>query len=375
LPIILSEPTGPPRLHANGLVAFQAYLDDNKEAIDKCVEELTSAIQEATAASAPKHRRRADPWLPLPASIQDEIRLKKRLRRQWQVTRDPALKAQVNRLQRSVTYRLNEWRNEQWSETLESLDSEDQSLWKMTRRVMRVPTPSLPLQVPGGLALSDSEKAEALGDSLQAQFQLMNDPSDPAGIEMLNEAMCAYEYAPASEPKLTSPSEIPQAIRGLMDGKAPGPNGIPNRVLRHLPQRAIPSLTKVFNAVLRRQYFPSAWKHARVVSIQKPGMDPTLPSSYKPISLLDTVGKLFEKILLARVPREVKERGLLCDEQFRFRTRRSTTLQLARLVEKVDRNFDKRRLTGAVFLDVAKTFDTVWVKGLLYKLTVLNFPS
>jgi hypothetical protein len=51
------------------------------------------------------------------------------------------------------------------------------------------------------------------------------------------------------------------------------------------------------------------------------------------------------------------------------------TLQLAHLVERVNRNFDERRLTGAVFLDVAKAFDTVWVKGLLYKLTVLNFPS
>jgi hypothetical protein len=58
--------------------------------------------------------------------------LKNRLRRQWQVTRDPALKAQVDRLQRSVTYWLNEWRNEQWSDTLESLESEGQSLWKMT---------------------------------------------------------------------------------------------------------------------------------------------------------------------------------------------------------------------------------------------------
>jgi hypothetical protein len=38
-------------------------------------------------------------------------------------------------------------------------------------------------------------------------------------------------------------------------------------------------------------------------------------------------------------------------------------------------NFDEKRLTGALFLDVAEVFDTVWVDGLLYKLTVLNFPS
>jgi hypothetical protein len=139
--------------------------------------------------------------------------------------------------------------------------------------------------------------------------------------------------------------------------------------------RAITFLSEAFNAVIRRQYFPTAWIHARVVTILKPGKDRTLPSSYRPISVFDTVGNLFEKILLARVLREVNERRLLCDEQFQFRPRHSTTLQLAYLIETVNRKFDERRLTGAVFLVVAKAFDTVWVKGLLYKLTVLNFPS
>ena len=68
-------------------------------------------------------------------------------------------------------------------------------------------------------------------------------------------------------------------------------------------------------------------------------------------------------------------RGLLRDEQFGFRPKHSNALQLARLAERVSRNLGERRLTGAVFLDVAKAFDTVWVDGLLYKLTTLNFPS
>jgi hypothetical protein len=64
------------------------------------------------------------------------------------------------------------------------------------------------------------------------------------------------------------------------------------------------------------------------------------------------------------------ERCLLRDEQFGFRPRHITVLQLARLVERVNRQFGERRLTGAVFLDVAKAFDTVWVED-LYKLTIL----
>jgi hypothetical protein len=168
--------------------------------------------------------------------------------------------------------------------------------------------------VQGGLALSDSEKAEALADSLEAQFQQVDDLSDLAG----NEVMCTYEYVPASEPKLTSPSEVLQAIRELRVCKAVGPNGILNRFLRHLPKCAITFLAKVFDAVLHRQYFPPAWKYAHMVSILKTGEDPMQPFSYRPISLLDIVAKLFEKILLSRVLLEVNEHGLPRDEQFGF---------------------------------------------------------
>jgi hypothetical protein len=50
-------------------------------------------------------------------------------------------------------------------------------------------------------------------------------------------------------------------------------------------------------------------------------------------------------------------------------------LQLARIVERITRNFGEKRLTGAVSLYVDKAFDTVWIDGLLYKLTLLNLPS
>jgi hypothetical protein len=57
------------------------------------------------------------------------------------------------------------------------------------------------------------------------------------------------------------------------------------------------------------------------------------------------------------------------DEQFGFRPRHRTFLQLVRLVERISRNFGGKRLIVAVFLDVAKAFDTVWIDGFLYKLT------
>ena len=112
-----------------------------------------------------------------------------------------------------------------------------------------------------------------------------------------------------------------------------------------------------------------------MTSILKPGKDPALPSFYRPISLLDSIGKLFEKILLARILHEVSERGLIREEQFGFRPRHSTSFQLARLVERITRNLGENRITGAVFLGMAKSFNTILIDGLLYKLTLLKIPS
>jgi len=103
-------------------------------------------------------------------------------------------------------------------------------------------------------------------------------------------------FAPASEPKLTNPVEVQDAILGLKVGKAPGLNDIPNRVLKHLPLSVI-FLVVLFNAIFPTQYFPPAWKHARVFSIPNPGKDLALLSFYRSTSSIDTIGKLYVRIL------------------------------------------------------------------------------
>jgi hypothetical protein len=92
----------------------------------------------------------------------------------------------------------------------------------------------------------------------------------------------------------TNPAEVQDAILGLKISKAPGADGVPNRALKHLPQRMILLLVALFNAILITKYFHPVWKHTRVISILKPGKDPAIPSSYRPVSLLDTIGKVLK---------------------------------------------------------------------------------
>jgi hypothetical protein len=98
-----------------------------------------------------------------------------------------------------------------------------------------------PLVTPGGIALSDNERAEALADRLETQFQPVTDPSAQAVIEIVDVSLRSYFMTPASEPKLTNHDEVQDVIRGLKDSKAPGPNGIPNRALKPLPSQRYPT--------------------------------------------------------------------------------------------------------------------------------------
>jgi len=78
---------------------------------------------------------------------------------------------------------------------LESLDLEEQLLWKKARRMMRKPTPSTPMVTPEGLALSNSKKAEALADSMDAQFWSVNRTIRTGSHEVV-EAKQAYFLLP-----------------------------------------------------------------------------------------------------------------------------------------------------------------------------------
>jgi len=76
-----------------------------------------------------------------------------------------------------------------------------------------------PLVTPRGIALSDSEKAEALADNLEAQFQPLTFPSVPAVTEKVDVALRSYLISPASEPKIQTlsrfrkPSEVSRSAR------------------------------------------------------------------------------------------------------------------------------------------------------------------
>ena len=71
-------------------------------------------------------------------------------------------------------------------------------------------------------------------------------------------------------------------------------------MLKELPQKGLLNLQYILNAIIRLEYWP---KQAQIIMIPKPGKNPIDVTSYRPISLLSTISKILEKLILKRINR------------------------------------------------------------------------
>ncbi|GBM54128.1 putative RNA-directed DNA polymerase from transposon BS [Araneus ventricosus] len=141
-------------------------------------------------------------------------------------------------------------------------------------------------------------------------------------------------------------------------------------MIKNFPCNCILRITLIINCIFKFAHFPSPWKTAVVVPIYKKGKKTQAPDSYRPISLLSSLSKLAESIILKRLEEETEHK--LIPFQFGFRKGLSTSEQLLRMVEHVREGFCNKIDTAAVFIDIAKAFDRVWIDGLLYKMHKLR---
>ena len=121
-------------------------------------------------------------------------------------------------------------------------------------------------------------------------------------------------------------------------------------------------------------YFPAVWKTAIVIPVHKPGKPKNEITSYRPVSLLPTLSKIFEKVILTRLQQHTVTDEIIPPFQFGFREGHSTSHQVRRVVNYIKEGFRVKKSTGMIMLDLTSAFDSVWHDGLIFKLAALNYP-
>ncbi len=197
-------------------------------------------------------------------------------------------------------------------------------------------------------------------------------PSSPYSSSSSPSPSPSSSSAPSPTFSLRAPTawEVGKAINGLRNTPAKGEDGIPTSVIKDLAQVLAAPLAHLMDRSFASGQVPSAFKIANVIPILKPGKDPSLPSSFRPVALLSTLSKVMESIVMSQLSPFMARR--LPAEQWGFRPARSTAGALAAAHGSWCRARTQGKTLGIAAFDFSSAFDTLGVEELVQKLPGLG---
>ncbi|KAH1000593.1 hypothetical protein HUJ04_012900 [Dendroctonus ponderosae] len=186
---------------------------------------------------------------------------------------------------------------------------------------------------PVGKLLNDLEsiiKASGMdmliGGDLNAKNAIFGE-SNPTTADKLSKALSPRVQ---QFPNIGTPEELMKIPGGTEQGcfrndekEAPGADSVPPEIVIESVKAQGELILRVFNRCLVDGNFPKAWKEARLVLIEKPGKDDRAERSFRPLCLINTMGKLLKKLLKRRLEEITDTRPIIQDTQYGFRRGRS----------------------------------------------------
>ncbi len=163
----------------------------------------------------------------------------------------------------------------------------------------------------------------------------------------------------------TDPDEIISTIRSMKCKKSTGFDNISSWLVKELKSSISDALSIIINKSLEEGLFPERLKIAKIVPIHK-SKDKEKFNNYRPISLLSSISKIYEKVIYKRLYMFIEP--ALYQKQFGFRAKRSTVQAVTEICVDIIESFENKQVTMATFLDLSKAIDTIDHSILISKL-------
>ena len=156
--------------------------------------------------------------------------------------------------------------------------------------------------------------------------------------------------------------EVRTALGKMKRGKTAGPDGLPAEFWKCLGETAVTFLTAVFNRIMESERMPDEWRKSTLVPIFKNKEAPQYCGNYRGIKLMSHTMKIWERVIEARIRKEVK----ISEQQFGFMPGKSTTDAIFVLRTIMEKYRDGQKELHCVFINLEKAYDRVPRKELWY---------
>ena len=167
--------------------------------------------------------------------------------------------------------------------------------------------------------------------------------------------------------KITTPG-VAKLLRNLNPAQAPGPDNIPNQVLKTCADQIAQALCCIYQKSLDTGTLPTDWLEANISCVFKKG-DRHQPEYYRPISLTSVPCKILEHIICHHIHLHLESNNILTHLSHGFRSGYSCESQLLTTTHDLLNSFDQKKQIAIAILDFSKAFDTVLHRKLLHKLS------
>ena len=141
----------------------------------------------------------------------------------------------------------------------------------------------------------------------------------------------------------TDPYETKRIIDKLKSKTSTGIDKKPTIVIKNLPENFLCALSHVFNRSMAEGIFPKKFKHAKVIPIYKRKGRRSSQENYRPVSLLNNLSKVLEKLVYKRLISFLTKNNFFCDKQFGFRKGLSTANAISLLVNRITKSMNKKQ--------------------------------
>jgi len=181
---------------------------------------------------------------------------------------------------------------------------------------------------------------------------------------------------PANIFRFFTRAQIKKAVDKLDTYKAPGPDGIPNVILKRRIETLANRLYYTYRAIFELNVYPEEWRESIMVVLRKPGK-PSYeePKAYRPIALLNTLGKLFSSIMVDDISHYCETREILPKSQFGGRPSRSTSDSMLSPTHTTKEARRTKEVASVLVLDIQGAFPNVVKEVLIHDMRLRGVPS